>query len=161
MQPSDRSPARNKAPLSASSLKAGLTALAIGESAPVAALLARARALDALDRQLRQPLPDALRRQCRLATVQSGRIVFLASSSTWAAKLRLHQNAILAHARTTSGLPIEKFAVKVAALPPVPRESAKPKPLSKASAEHLRLVARSLADPELRAAYLKLASLAE
>jgi len=168
MQPSDRSPARNKAAHTAKAgltalpfKKAGLTAQAIGESPPVAALLARARALDALDRQLRQPLPDALRRQCRLATVQSGRIVFLASSSTWAAKLRLHQNAILAHARTTSGLPIEKFAVKVAALPPVPRESTKRKPLSKASAEHLRLVARSLNDPELRAAYLKLASLAE
>jgi hypothetical protein len=153
MQPSDRSPARNK--------KAARSAQSIGESSPVAALLARARALDALDRQLRQPLPDALRRQCRLATVQSGRIVFLASSSTWAAKLRLHQNAILANARITSGLPIEKFAVKVAALPPVPREPAKRKPLSKASAEHLRRVARSLTDPELRSAYLNLASLAE
>ena len=166
MQPSDRSPARNKATsakdgLAAPPLKSGLAARAIGESAPVAALLARARALDALDHQLRQPLPDALRRQCRLATVQSGRIVFLASSPTWAAKLRLHQNAILAQARTTSGLPIEKFAVKVAALPPVPREPAKRKPLSKASAEHLRQVARSLSDPDLRAAYLKLASLAE
>jgi hypothetical protein len=152
MQPSDRPPARNKAVLSARS---------IGESPPVATLLAQARALDALDHQLRQPLPDLLRRQCRLATVQSGRIVFLASSSTWAAKLRLHQNAILANARITSGLPIEKFAVKVAALPPVPRESAKRNPLSKASAEHLRRVAQSLTDPELRSAYLNLASLAE
>jgi len=166
MQPDHRSPARKQATparagLAAPPSKPGPVARAIGESAPVAALLARARALDALDRQLRQPLPDALRRQCRLATVQSGRIVFLASSPAWAAKLRLHQNAILAQARTTSGLPIEKFAVKVAALPPVPREPAKHKPLSKASAEHLRQVARSLADPELRAAYLKLASLAE
>jgi len=137
------------------------TAKSVGESPPVAALLARARALDALDRQLRQPLPESLRRQCRLATVQSGRIVFLATSSTWAAKLRLHQNAILAHARLTSGLPIEKFAVKVAPLPPVPPGPTRRKPLSKASAEHLKAAARSLVDPELRAIYLSLASLAE
>ncbi len=150
MQPASRAPK-----------KAGITALPVGETAPVAALVARARALDALDRQLRQPLPDALRRQVKLATVQDGRIVFLASSSTWAAKLRLQQNAIIAQARLVSGLPIEKFTVKVAALPPVLREPAKPKPLSKASAAHLRAVARSLGDPELAAAYLKLASLAE
>jgi hypothetical protein len=147
--------------LDRSSRKAGLTAKSIGESAPVAALLARARALDALDQQLRQPLPDALRRQCKLATVHAGRIVFLASSSTWATKLRLYQNAIIAQARVTSGLPIEKFTVKVAPLPPAPPEPAKRKPLSKASAEHLKAAARSLADPELRAVYLRLASLAE
>src|SRR6476660_4153204 len=99
MQPTDRPSKRSS------------TAKSVGESPPVAALIARARALDALDHQLRQPLPEALRRQCRLATVQSGRIVFLATSSTWAAKLRLHQNALIAHARLTSGLPIEKFAV--------------------------------------------------
>jgi hypothetical protein len=144
-----------------SAKKAGLTAKSVGETAPVAALVARARALNALDRQLRQPLPDALRRQCRLATVQAGRIVFLASSSTWATKLRLYQNAIIAQARVTSGLPIEKFTVKVAPLPPAPPEPAKRKPLSKASAEHLRAAARSFADPELRAVYLRLASLAE
>ena len=161
MQPTDRPSSHDKALPAGEPAKTGPAARSVGESPPVAALLARARAMSALDQQLRQPLPDALRRQCRLATMQSGRIVFLASSPTWAAKLRLYQNAILAQARMTSGLPVEKFTVKVAALPPVPREPAKPKPLSKASAEHLRLVARSLADPELRAAYLKLASLAE
>ena len=149
MQPTDRSS------------KKTLTAKSVGESPPVAALLARARALDALDRQLRQPLPESLRRQCRLANVQSGRIVFLASSSTWATKLRMHQNAIIAHARITSGLPIEKFTVKVAPLPPVPPEPTRRKPLSKASAAHLQAVARSIADPELQAIYLKLASFAE
>ena len=93
--------------------------------------------------------------------MQSGRIVFLASSSTWASKLRMHQNAIIAHARITSGLPIEKFTVKVAPLPPVPPGPTRRTPLSKASAQHLRTAARSLVDPELRAIYLSLASLAE
>jgi hypothetical protein len=133
----------------------------IGECQPVAALAARARALDALDRKLRQPLPDMLRRQCCLADVQAGRLVFLASSSVWAAKLRFHQSAIMAEARVTSGLKIEKFVVKVARLPPVPPEQTRRKPLSKSAAEHLKTAAQSLADPELRAVYLRLAALAE
>lgn len=133
----------------------------IGECEPVAALAAHARALDALDRKLRQPLPDALRRQCCLADVRAGRLVFLASSSVWAAKLRFYQTALLAEARVVSGLQIEKFAVKVAPLPPVPPGQTRRKPLSKAAAEHLKAAAQSIADPELRAVYLRLASLAE
>ena len=133
----------------------------VGECSPVAALTARARALDALDRKLRQPLPDALRRQCCLADLRAGRLVFLASSSVWAAKLRFYQTALMAEARVVSGLKIEKFAVKVAPLPPVPPEQIRRRPLSKAAAEHLRTAARSLADPELQAVYLRLASLAE
>ena len=141
--------------------KAPPTAKKIGECGPVAALMKRARALDALDRQLRQPLPDPLRSQCCLASVQPGRIVFLASSSAWAAKLRLQQNAILAQARVISGLPVEKFTVKVAPLPPRPPRQTRRKPLSNAAAEHLKTAARSVADPELKAVYLRLASLAE
>jgi hypothetical protein len=143
------------------SRKRASTAKSIGECAPVAALVARARALDALDRQLRQPLPDALRRQCCLASVRDGRIVFLASSSAWATKLRLYQTAILAEARVISGLQVDKFAVKVAPLPPVPTGSTRRKPLSKAAADHLKAAAKSLSDPELQAVYLRLASLAE
>jgi len=143
------------------SSKSRSTAKPVGECGPVTALIARARALDALDRQLRQPLPEALRRQCCLASVQSGRIVFLASSSAWAAKLRPYQNALIAQARVISGLPVEKFAVKVAPLPPRPRGQTRRKPLSPAAAEHLKTAARSLADPELRAVFLNLASLAE
>jgi len=60
-----------------------------------------------------------------------------------------------------SGLKIEKFAVKVAPLPPVPPGQIRRKPLSNAAAEHLKAAARSLADPELRAVYLRMASLAE
>jgi len=137
------------------------TAKIIGECSPVAALTARARALDALDHKLRQPLPDPLRHQCRLADIRAGRLVFLASSSVWAAKLRLHQAALLADARKVAGQPIEKFTVKVAPLLPLSPEQTRRKPLSHAAAEHLKAAARSVADPELRAVYLRLASLAE
>ena len=136
-------------------------ARSIGEVPAVSALAARAKALDALDRTLRQCLPDPLRRQCCLADLRAGRLVFLASSPAWAAKLRFHQATLLAEARKIAGTPVGKFAVKVAPLPPVPPEQIRRRPLSCAAAEHLRTAAHSVADPELRAAYLRLASLAE
>lgn len=117
--------------------------------------------LAALDGQLRLSLPDTLRRQCCLADVRAGRIVFLASSPAWAAKLRLHQNLILAQAREALEADIRTFAVKVADLAPVPPEPARRKPLSLTTAEHLKTAAKSLSDPELRALFLQLASLAE
>lgn len=124
------------------------------------ALAARARALDALDQRLRRLLPAATARETRLADVRNGRIVFLASSPTWASRLRLHQAPLLAEARAAIGGPIERFAVKVAPLPTVPPEPTKPKPLSAAAAQHLRTTATALQDPELRALYLQLASIA-
>jgi len=132
----------------------------VGESAPVA-LMEKARMLAALDGQLRLSLPEPLRHQCCLADIRSGRIVFLASSPAWAAKLRLQQNLILAQARQVLGADIRIFAVKVADLVPVPPEPTRRKPLSFTAANHLKAAAKSLSDPELRALYLQLASLAE
>jgi hypothetical protein len=120
----------------------------------------RARALDALDQRLRSLLPAAVARETRLADVRDGRIVFLASDPTWASRIRLHQATLLAEARTALGGGVERFAVKVAPLPAVPPEPAKPKPLSAATARHLRAAAKALPDPELRALYLQLASIA-
>ncbi|HET6545830.1 MAG TPA: DciA family protein [Rhodanobacteraceae bacterium] len=132
----------------------------MAECIAIGALADYARALDALDSRLRRLLPDAVARECRLADIRHGRVVFLATSSTWAARLRLQQAALLAEARTALGGTVERFAVKVAPLPPVPPEPAKRKPLSVATARHLRAAAQSLADPELRALYLRLASFA-
>lgn len=145
---------------SASSRKR-LSAKTVGEVPAVAALAAHARALDALDRTLRQSLPDSLRRQCCLADLRAGRLVFLASSPAWAAKLRFHQATLLADAQKIARVPVGKFAVKVAPLPPVPPEQIRRRPLSHAAADHLKTAAQSVADPGLRAAYLRLASLAE
>lgn len=121
----------------------------------------RARALDALDDRLRHLLPEAVARETRLADVRNGRIVFLASSPTWASRIRLYQSALLAEANTALGGGVERFTVKVAPLPTVPPEPTRPKPLSSAAALHLRATAKVLPDPELRALYLHLASLAE
>jgi AsmA protein len=120
----------------------------------------RARALLKLDTQLRLSLPESVRRHCCLADVRAGRVVFLADSSTWAAKLRLHQSVILAEAQKALGQEVKSFTVKVAPLPSVPPEPARRKPLSSAAAAHLSAAAVTLADPELRALFLRLASLA-
>lgn len=133
----------------------------VGETSPVASLIKRARALEALDLRLRLTLPPALRLHCCLADARQDRVVFLADSSTWAAKLRLHQSPILAEAQKALGQPFKSFAVKVAPLPSVPPEPARRKPLSHTAAMHLSKAAASLADPELRALFLSMASLAE
>lgn len=133
----------------------------IAECAALDTLAARARVLDALDGRLRQYMPAALARECRLADLRNGRLVFLATSSTWATRLRLHQAALLAEARAAVGDTVEHFVVKVAPLPPVPPEPARRKPLSAAAARHLRTAAKTISDPEIRALYLDLASLAE
>ena len=133
----------------------------VSESFPVAALIERARALETLDIQLRLALPPAVRPHCCLADVKDGRVVFLANSSAWAAKLKLHQTQILAEARRVLGKDFKSFAVKVAPLPSVPPETTRRKPLSNHTADHLKQAALTLADPEMRALYLRLASLAE
>ncbi len=105
------------------------------ECVTLGTLADRARALDVLDQRLRRLLTDALARETRLADVHGGRVVFLASSPAWASRLRLQQAALMAEARVALGDVVERFAVKVAPLPSVPAEDAKPKPLSAASAE--------------------------
>ena len=123
-------------------------------------LAKRARGLDLLDGKLRHLLPDSLARECHLADLRNGRLVFIATSSTWATRLRLHQGNLMTEARAATGSTVEHFAVKVAPLPLVPSEPAKAKPLSTAAANHLRSAAKTIADPELQDLYLKLASLA-
>lgn len=131
------------------------------EYVTLGALADRARALDVLDDRLRHLLPAAVARETRLADIRNGRIVFLASSPIWASRIRLYQSALLAEARTALGGGVEHFAVKVAPLSTVPPEPTKPKPLSSATARHLRATAKAHSDPEFRALYLHLASFAD
>lgn len=148
------SPSRNPLRASTTGPRAAAECIALD------ALADRARALDALDERLRHLVPEAVARETRLADVRNGRIVFLASSPTWASRIRLYQAALLAEARTALGGVVERFTVKVAPLPNVPPNPTKPKPLSAATARHLRATATVVSDPELRALYLHLASIA-
>lgn len=125
-----------------------------------ARLAQRAAALDALDRALRQTLPTSLRDQVRFAQVRGDRLVFLASSPAWASRLRLMQTQLLATARAL-GTHASSVTVKVVPQPTAATEPDRSKPLSPAAAVHLKAAAVSVTDPELRALFLELASLAE
>jgi hypothetical protein len=125
-----------------------------------AALARKAGALEALDRALRQTLPLPLRDEIRFANVRYGRLVFLATSPAWAARLRLMQTQILA-AADAIGTNASAITVKVVPQPPAPTEPSRSKPLSPAAAAHLRATAASMTDPELQGLFLELASIAE
>jgi hypothetical protein len=130
------------------------------DSPALAVLVDRARTLDALDKTLRDTLPEALAGRCRLANAAEARIVFLASSPSVAARLRLLQPQILAAANRVTGRRFDSLTVKVAPARPVPPEPQPRKPLSNAAAAHLGETAAFLDDPELRDLFLRLASMA-
>jgi len=132
----------------------------ITECGPFAALARQAGELDALDRALRQTLPPPLREQVRFAQRRNDRLVFLASSPAWASRLRLMQTQILATAHAI-GVQAGSVIVKVAPLPPAASAPEQSKPLSAAAGLHLKAAATSIPDPELRALFLELASIAE
>ncbi|KRE88782.1 hypothetical protein ASG87_09445 [Frateuria sp. Soil773] len=132
----------------------------LAECGSFASLAKKARELDALDRALRQTLPSPLREQVRFAHLRNDRLVFLASSPAWASRLRLMQTQILATARAI-GTSASSVTVKVAPQPPAATLPDRSKPLSPAAAVHLKAAATSITDPELRALFLELASIAE
>lgn len=127
---------------------------------PLSHLVERAHALGALDRRLRQSLPENMANQCRLANVRDGRLVFLVNSPVWKTRLRLHADLLL-EAAAAAGLPARELIVKVAPMLTVPPEQASHSPLTPAAAAALRDAALQATDPELRQQLLALASLAE
>ena len=126
----------------------------------IAGLVGRAKELDALDAALRSALPAALSSQVRLANVRESRLVFLASSSTVAARLRLAQDELLAYASRLTGQALTTLAVKVAPVPAVPPDGSPRKPLSHAASAHMAGAATAVTDPELQDLLRRLASLA-
>lgn len=133
-------------------------------------IIERAELISALDRQLRQSLPDNLASRCRLANVDADRLVFLVASPIWKTRLRLHGGELLA-AATALGLKVRELTVKVSttrtgdgAMEPrpaahPPRVSSPVTPLSPAARRHLGDAAAAVGDPELQAILRRLASL--
>jgi hypothetical protein len=134
---------------------------AAAEAPRLAALLERARELEAITSAITTTLPRALAAECTVANIRKERLVVLAHSASAATRLRLMAPQVLEAARQASGLALTELAVRVTATAPVPSDiAAEFRPLSLAGAEHLARAAQSVADPELRALFLKLASLA-
>ena len=144
---------------SATSRRRGNGPKSIVDCGSFATLAQKAGALEALDRALRQTLPSPLREQVRFANLRHDRLVFLASSPAWASRLRLMQTQILASA-SAIGTCASSVTVKVASQPPAAIVPDQSKALSPAAATQLRAAAALSSDPEWRALFLKLASLA-
>lgn len=147
-------------PPRATSRRARSEPKALAQCGAFASLARRAHTLEALDRALRQTLPEPLREQVRFADVRRGQLVFLASSSAWASRLRLMQATVLASARAV-GVHASMLKVKVTIIEPPPVAVDRRKKLSAAAARHLRGAASGVADPKLREMYLKLADVAD
>lgn len=133
----------------------------MNDCGPVSALSRRTRELSKLDRLLRLPLPDPLREHVRLADIRDGRIVFLAPTPAWGARLRTCQNTILAAAKGC-GVQAAAMIVRVRPLPRTPQVNAvEPRRLSQTAAQHLRSAAQSVPDFEIRSLFLDLAACAD
>jgi len=131
--------------------------LAAAGSDALGGVVERALKLAELDRLLRQSLPPELAGHSRLANVAGDRLVFLVDSPVWKTRLRMHAED-LRHAASQAGLRIREVTAKVATMLPVPPGAAPRLPLSASARDHLLAAAQSIADPELRARFLELAS---
>lgn len=120
----------------------------------------RAAQLAELNQQLQKTLPPTLAGHLVLADIHVDRAVFLTTSSAWAARARLQQGQLRQNLQTL-GQQVRSVDVKVVQPERAPRTPPAKKPLTSTTAEHLRSVAVSTSDPELRARFLALASLAE
>ena len=93
------------------------------------------------------------------ANVDKDKLVFLVNAPIWKNKLRLSESVVL-DAAAAAGLSVRTLVVKVTPSDAgLSRTLSCRKPLSQAVRESLRTTAQSVADPELRAQLLKLASL--
>ncbi len=134
--------------------------VAITDCAGLSKLFSQARELETLDRHFREPLPHQLSEQVRLASIHGPRIVFVASTSAWASRLRMQQRRILETARFL-GIAVHSLRVKVVPWPASMPAAAQHKPLSGAAAAHLRTAAAMADDPDMCSRLLALAALAD
>lgn len=121
-------------------------------------LIKRAQQLDQLDQTLRQILPSALAKECRLANISQEKLVYSVSNPVWKSKLRLYGDALLS-AAGAAGFQVQALTIKVTPPDPVPLSPTTGKPLTQAVRDSLRATAHSVEDPQLREQLLKLASL--
>lgn len=133
--------------------------VSVATSGDLGSVIDRANHLAALDRQLRQSLPEPLASHVRLGNVRDGRLVFLVDSPVWKAKLRLYAD-VIRDAAAAAGLATSGMTLKVATMQAVPPDAASLSPLSQAARDSLRAAAATVDDPELKSQLLRMASMA-
>ncbi len=108
--------------------RAALEALLAGSAGGT---LRRAQWLDAVDQLLRPCLPPGLASHARLANIRDNRLVFVADSPVWHARIRLAAPALIDAARSI-GLEVTGLSVKTTAGPlrPLPANAEPRTPMS-------------------------------
>jgi hypothetical protein len=117
----------------------------LSQDASLQGVVRRAAALAELDVALRQALPAATARQCRVLNVRDGSLVVMARSSVFAGRVRVAQGALIARAQTL-GLEVSQVLVRVGGweLPEPPSPAGTP--LSARAAEELLKTAEELGE---------------
>lgn len=136
--------------------RSALSAALAGDSSH---LIQRAMQLQALDRQLRQSLPEPLASHVKLGNLRTGKLVFLVDSAAWTRRLLEHAGVLLDVARA-AGVPASEVTVKVATVRSISPDAVPPARLSPAARETLLAAAAATQDEELKSRLLHLASMA-
>ena len=103
--------------------------------AGLSALLAVARRLDRIDRQLQARLDPGMARQLRAAALRDGELLLITPSATLATRLRLDAEHLVRALQAAGETSVTRLAVRVAPLPVAQEESRRPRPLSPAAQE--------------------------
>lgn len=129
-------------------------------SGRLADLRARAAELREMDTLLAELLPAPLNAHCRILSIRHTILVLAADSPVWAARLRFHAPQL--KKQLAGQLPGKRCTIHVRVRPPetVPPPQP-PKPVTRPGRQGvaaLQQVARSISDPELKTALLRLAN---
>jgi len=102
-------------------------------------------------------LPAPLREHVGFAGVRNDRVLLLVESSAWATRVRMEQSRILAAVHSL-GLAASSVTAKVMPLRAPADGSAATPSLTPRAAQTIRAAASAIADPDLRALFLELAT---
>jgi hypothetical protein len=123
-------------------------------------LVTRARVLLELEALLGKLLPAPLQEHCRVLAIRDETLVLATSSPVWAARLRFHAPLLLKQLATHQTATFRDVCVRVRppekSAPPIRRRAALDP--GKAGAATLQQAAKTISDPGLKTALLRLAN---
>jgi hypothetical protein len=118
----------------------------------------QAFAIHAIKATLWPSIPSPLQAHCDVANFRGQTLILVADSPVWAARLRHTSPQILHAARELCKIDAQKLLVRIQPLEVRPQPVGKARSLPESSATHLREVAETVEDDELREILLGIAN---
>jgi hypothetical protein len=131
------------------------------KSGPLMQLLARARVLAALDRQLKHLLEVPLRDHCQVLALHDRQLVVAADSPAWAARLRFHSPQLARKLSRDLPVPVRSVRIRVLPVSGEAPPAGHPATVRRRGPEGKRALlqaVQTVSDPELKTALRNLAS---